>query len=505
MIFELREYQKQLKTDIRNLFQNGKRSVILCSPTGSGKTVTFADICRNAVDRGMKVLIAVDRKELLEQSVDKLKSYGLNPEIITGGKKWIDYKSKSYVATVQTLKKRHFPNIDLLVIDECHKQIFDPVVETYKQKNVFVIGATATPIRKGKNQRQFGAIYDEIVQSVEIADLISDGYLSPCRSFGSVVELENVRTQNGDYKSDDLFNIYNKPYLYDGLIKHWLNVAKTRKTIVFNINVKHSKLTNEVFRNAGINSAHVDGTTPKKERERILRDFKFGKIQVLNNVDILTTGFDEPSIGCVVVNRRTKSVPLWLQMVGRGSRIYPGKNDFVLLDMGGNIIENGFWERSRSFSLWHKVHGGGIAPEKQCPDPLVEWNDDGTFVEIEFKDLTLKQKEKHGCGRFVPAGAVQCECGYIFPKKKREMLETEMSELISNGDDIVVIPDHLKKPYNEMNFDELIQIQKIKGFKKHWILHQIKPTDDNLERVRVLLGYQKKWIYFAKKNIYKIK
>ena len=200
MIFELREYQKELKTDIRNLFLKNKRSVILCSPTGSGKTVTFADICRNAVDKGMKVLIAVDRKELLEQSVDKLKSYGLNPEIITGGKKWIDYKSKSYVATVQTLKKRIFRALIYWLLTNVTNKYLTTLLLNIKNKTCLLSCNRDTNSQR-KKTNQFGSIYDEIVQSVEIADLISDGYLSPCRSFGSVVELENVRTQNGDYKA----------------------------------------------------------------------------------------------------------------------------------------------------------------------------------------------------------------------------------------------------------------------------------------------------------------
>lgn len=504
MIFELREYQHQLKNNIRGFFSGGQRSVILCSPTGSGKTVTFADICRETVSRGMKVMIMVDRKELIEQAVDKLESYGLNPEIITGGVKYYDFNANCYVATVQTLKRRKYPRVDLLVVDEAHKQIFDDVVLEYRQRwNAFVIGATATPIRKGKAMKQLGSIYNQIVEAVSISQLIADGFLSPARTFGSIIDLDGVKTRGGDYALDDMFNLYDKPFLYDGLIKHWNQYARNRKTIVFNINVEHSIKTRNAFRMAGISCEHVDGNTPKKEREMILRNFKNGKFQVLCNVDILTTGYDEPSIGCVVVNRRTKSIPLWLQMCGRGSRIFPNKKDFIILDMGGNTVELGLWERDRSFSLWHKVRGQGIAPQKQCPDPKMEL-EDGQFVEIPRDQLNDKERKKHGCGIFVHASATYCECGFIFPRKEREMIETTMTEFGSSGDEVVAIPENLQKPIEEMSIAELVDFQELKGFKKGWIFHQLDP--DNLQQLRdfaKFMGYKPSWVHYARKNIFK--
>lgn len=503
MNFELRQYQTELKNEIRDNFSRDVRSVILCSPTGSGKTVTFADICRDTVKNGMKVMICVDRKELIEQAVAKLNEYGLRPAIITGGVKFYDFTANCFVSTVQTLKNRPFPFIDLLVIDEAHKQIFDDVVIKYREKNIFVIGATATPIRKGKGMKQLGNVYQTIVQNVTISQLISDRFLSPARTFGSIINLDGVGQQGGDYKSDQLFDVYDKPFLYDGLIKHWKSIASDRKTIVFNINVEHSKKTMEAFRVAGIDARHIDGTTPKSLREQTLRDFKLGRFQVLCNVDILTTGYDEPSIGCVVVNRRTKSIPLWLQMCGRGSRIFPNKTDFIILDMGGNTTELGHWERERDFSLWHTVRGDGVAPQKQCPQPLIIHSDDMSFREIPRDELDYKQRQKYGCGSFVHASATICDCGFIFPRKERELIDTEIAEIGSSGDTFFAMPEHLNKPYSEMTFDELTQIQQIKGFKKHWILHQMKPTDENLRIFADHMGYKPSWIHFAKKNIFK--
>lgn len=506
MKFDLRPYQHELKDAIRKLFSEDKRSVILCSPTGSGKTVTFADIAQQTVKNKMSVMILVDRKELIDQAVDKLTSYGLKCEIITGGVKYYNFNANCFVATVQTLKRRNFPKVDLLIVDEAHKQIFDDVVEVYREKwNSFVIGATATPIRKGKSMKQLGNIYHEIVQSVEIPDLISDGYLSPARTFGSVVDLDGVKQRAGDYATDQMFDVYDKPFLYSGLIKHWKKIASDRKTIVFNINVEHSIKTKNAFLAAGISADHVDGNTPKKERKNILRRFKNGQIQVLCNVDILTTGYDEPSIGCVVVNRRTKSVNLWLQMCGRGSRIFRNKKDFIILDMGGNTIELGHWERKRKFSLWHSVRGEGIAPQKQCPDPLIKELEDGSFEEVPRENMNNKELKKHGCGDFVHASAAYCEnCGFIFPRKEREYIETEIAEIATDSKgSIYKMPAHLEKPYSDMSFKELVEIQELKGFKKGWIFHQLDPENEQqLKEFANFMGYKKSWVHFAKQNIF---
>lgn len=498
---QLRPYQQKLEDDIISNFKAGKTSVILCSPTGSGKTVTFADICSKTVAKGNKVIICVDRKELLDQAKNKLIEYGLRPEIITGGTKWINYSASCYVATVQTLKRRKFPFANLVVIDEAHKQIFDDVVKEYKKRGSFVIGATATPIRKGKQATQFGSIYDEIVQSVDIADLVSDGYLSPARTFGAVVSMDGVKVERGDYSTAQMFDNYDKPFLYDGVVEHWKKHANDKKTIVFNINVEHSKKTRDIFIQNGISAEHVDGTTPKTERERILRNFKNGFYKVLCNVDILTTGYDEPSIECVIVNRRTKSVPLWLQMCGRGSRLYKNKTDFIILDMGGNTIELGHWETPREFSLWHTVKNStGEAPTKTCPGPKRTINPDGTFTEFTRDQLTDEEKKKFGCEKIVHASASVCECGYEFPKSTIKMIDSELVEI---GSDMKEIPEHLRKPYSQMTFAELKEVQELKGFKKHWILHNIEKTDENLIKFAEFMGYKKSWIHFAKKNIIK--
>lgn len=493
---QLRHYQQKAKNNCRAAFQRGCKAIILEAPTGSGKTVTFADIAKSAVELGNRVIVVVDRKELLDQATEKLKAYGLLPEIITGGKKSINYAALCYVATVQTLKKRQFPEAAIVIIDEAHKQIFDDVALKYKEQGSLVIGATATPMRKGKAMTQLSSIYDDLVSATSIKELIAEGFLVPARTFGKKINLEGVKQKKGDYDVNEMFDIYDKPFLYTGLTEKYLEHCANTKAICFNINVKHSILTRDAFRVAGVSAEHIDGKTTKSERERLLKEFKQGKYKVLCNVDILTTGFDEPSLETIIINRRTKSTSLFLQMCGRGSRPFKHfgfkKEFFNILDMGGNTAELGFWEKERTFSLTHKVgQGGGVSPVKSCPEAkIVEFN--GGFKQLTWLSLTLEDRKSYGCGAMVHASAPYCpECNYIFPKKKRAEVEAQFSEL-NNPEGL---PDHLRKSFEDMTFDELTQVQQIKGYQMNWILNQFENTEENLQNYANFRGYSSGWVY----------
>jgi len=199
---------------------------------------------------------------------------------------------------------------------------------------------------------------------------------------------------------------------------------------------------------------------------------------------------------------RTKSIPLWLQMCGRGSRPYEHfgikKEHFNVLDMGGNTAEHGFWERERKFSLTHKVKDGtGVSPVKNCPEPkIVEY--EGGFKQLDWIKLTLQDRKDYGCGAIVHASAPYCpECNYIFPKRKRDEVEASFSEL-NNPEGL---PVHLRKPFDQMTFDELSQVQQIKGHQKNWILHQFDNTEENLTNFATFMGYSSGWVYQRRKLI----
>lgn len=461
-VFDLRPYQTESKDAIRSRFMDGKKRVILCKPTGSGKTVTFANIARESVLNGYVVMILVDRKELLEQARDKLISYGLNPSIITAGRTG-RAGSKSYIATVQTLVRRKFPPVDLLIIDEAHKQIFDKVLEREEYKDALVIGATATPYRTGK-MNQLSKFYDDLVEKVTINDLIQQGYLTPAITYGAKVDTSGIKVKRGDFDVDELYSAFNKATLYAGVVEKYRKFADGTKAICFCINVEHSKRVADSFNAAGISAVHLDGKTQKAERERILAAFKKGMFKVLCNVEVLTTGYDEWTIETVIVNLATKSLPKWLQMTGRGSRITPAeyvgkagflqKEHFNIIDMGGNVHSLGFWEQEREFSLSHKTREEvQPAPVKECPEEKIDVN---------FKS---------GCGAILHASAPKCKfCGYEFPKEKKEPKEAEFIQLENYE---LLPPELVGKSWGSMNFDELEKVREIKGFKHGWLVRQI--------------------------------
>lgn len=482
---KLRPYQVQLKQAISSLFHKGILAVILCSPTGSGKTVTFADIASESVGRGSVVMIAVDRSELLDQARDKLIDYGLNPSVITSGRT-MRSGSNCYVATVQTLKKRVFPNIDLLIIDEAHKQTFDTVVKTYKAAGVYIIGATATPKRTGK-MTQLSDVYDEIVETVTVTELIQDGFLVPAITYSAKLDTSKVAVKGNEYDDKAAFDMFNKKKMYADLVAKYNALTPNTKAICFCQNVEHSIETMRAFSDAGISAAHVDGKTPKERRKDIFAAFKKGFIQVLCNADIATTGYDEWTIETVIINRITMSLPLYMQMGGRGSRITPEKfqgvagylqkTHFNLLDMGGNVYAHGFWEQERSWSLTHKrTEKLGIAPVKACPEDKFD------------------QRGFQGCGCIIPAPAPKCGyCDYIFPKPEVEnYLEGDFIQIENH----YLLPEDLVgRAWGDMSIEDLERVREAKGYKIGWIIAQIKASNQlTLADYAVLKNYNRGWV-----------
>jgi len=364
---KLRHYQSESLNLIRKAFTQGLKSLILCVPTGGGKTVIFTTLTSLSIAKGKKVMIICDRKELIGQAEYNLNRLGLYPTIIAPGYKQI--KNNCYLASVDTLTRRELPAVDLIIIDEAHKQTFDKIILKYRDSphNPFIIGATATPLRTGK-QRSLHEVYNKIIEPVTIDDLLKQSYLVPCITYAAKEDFSNVKITGNDYNNAALYEQFNKSRLYAGVIDKYKTHAEGKKTLVFNVNIEHSKKMVSEFLAAGYSAKHLDGATPKKERGQILEDFKNGKFLILSNCSVLTTGYDEPSIEAVIINRATKSLPLYLQMTGRGSRIHENKSNFIVLDMGSNVYEFGLWEEPRTWQIVkERRKTNGVAPVKLCP------------------------------------------------------------------------------------------------------------------------------------------
>lgn len=466
--FKLRDYQKQTIQELRKGFKQGNKRQVLCLPTGAGKTVVFSSMIADAIAKGTRTLVVTDRIELFDQTFKAIEKTGtIRPELIAAGARNIDQRHQLHVAMVETLSRRLSKleelKPDLIVIDEAHKGNFTKILKAFQDS--FVIGATATPVGK-----HFPKWYTNIVDPIDIADLVEQSYLSPCHAFQMQDDFSDLETRRGEFTERSMLLHYDKPKLYGGVVEQYQKRAEGKKTLVFNCNIEHAEKMNAEFKAAGITSEVITSKTSKQDRERILKAFSDGLIPVLNNCGILTTGYDEPSIECIIVNRATQSLPLWLQMCGRGSRIYEGKDRFTLLDFGGNHDRHGLWAEKRTWTLEEKKKKktSGVAPVKTC----------------------------EGCEAMIATSVRVCPyCGHVHKVSEKQLGQGEMIEVQTPADLIGL-------RISKLGVDELIKLQKSKKYKASFIWRVLKSrSESDLKEYASKMGYSKGWLWRQKKEM----
>ncbi|MDX1558996.1 MAG: DEAD/DEAH box helicase [Marinobacter sp.] len=343
---ELRSYQSEALSRLRQGIRQGAMTQLLMAPTGSGKTTIASAIKQGACAKGKKAFFIVDSLELVDQAAARFTQDGMWVGVIQADHIMTNYAAPVQVATIQTLRRRwnHMPDElrpDLLIIDEAHvlHQAHEDIIQWCRENGVPVIGLSATPFRKG-----LGKIFDQLVVTITTADLMGAGYLCRARCYApNIPDLNGVKTNStGDWDADAVAEVMGETGLMGDVVEQWLKLAEGRQTIVFAANVAHSRALCDRFRQIGINAAHIDGyDTDKAGRTETINAFRRGEIQVLCNVAVLTKGFDAPETACVVLARPTKSLMLHIQMIGRGLRTAEGKPDCIIIDHAGNCLRNG--------------------------------------------------------------------------------------------------------------------------------------------------------------------
>ena len=350
---QLRDYQQESVEKILNMSEREKK--IACLPTGSGKTILLSEICRRINSR---ILIVVQSSELRQQTLDKLKMVcGESVDVgsIQGNLK--EYNHKIIVATRQTLtsggkdvikekfkKMLEYGSFKYVIFDECHCATNQQktIIENLN-KDICVLGLTATPYNISLKN-----IYDGIIYKRELIDMMKEKYLVEplCYQVYTDTDISNVKVVGSDFVEKQLSNAVNTDYRNNLIVKSYMEKCKSdnrNKTIVFCTTVNHSKKLAECFNKNGIKAISIDGSLNKKDREKILKDFHDEKYQVVCNVNVLSIGFDEPSIDSIIFARPTKSKMLYIQQLGRGLRLYEDKKDCLIIDVvdvtkGFNIV-----------------------------------------------------------------------------------------------------------------------------------------------------------------------
>ncbi len=349
-------------------------------PTGGGKTVIFSEIVRQYLKNHEKhVIVMTHRIELCKQTARMLTEFGVTNKVVDSNANLDDQDQyQCFVAMVETLNNRlnddklDISNVGLVIIDEAHYNSFTKLFKFFEKS--FILGVTATPLSSNK-KLPMHKNYNELISGESIESLINKKFLAKAETFVYNVGLTSLEIgANGDYTVKSSEDLYTNNEMLTKLLAAYTSHAVGKKTLIFNNGINTSIQVFHTFKNAGIPIAHLDNTYSKKDREKILKWFKETPHAVLTSVSILTTGFDEPTIDTIILNRATKSLTLYYQMIGRGSRILKNKEKFNIIDLGNNYHRFGPWGANLD---WNKIF--------KSPDYYMDNLMSDEDIESEFK------------------------------------------------------------------------------------------------------------------------
>jgi len=410
------QYQSQIINDaIRATLQHD--TILVQAATGAGKTVMFSFIAHRFIAKATTdVIIYVDSEDLVNQTRTTIfNCFGISAQPILAGMRHVP-KNRIYIAMINSVGKRMPSNIGLGIVDECH-------IATLHKAHSFtsdikIIGFTATPISADK-KLPLKDIYKTIVVGPQISTLIAEGKLCQNLTIApkDVVDRNELAVKGGDFDTTKMGGEFSKAKHVKNTLKYYDKFIKGKKTLIFNCNVAHSIEVCKHFVAAGYNCKHVDAENVSKfEYKQILLWLKNTPDAILCSVGKMTKGFDEPSIEAIIVNRSIMSLSLWLQITGRGGRIFKNKEIFFILDMGGNAVNLGDWSDDRDWeSIFYNPpqprKNAGVAPCKSCPQ----------------------------CDAIIAAQARECKwCSYQYPAKEVAEEEdiSEEYRVLTKGIDI---------------------------------------------------------------------
>jgi len=348
----LYDYQEEdLNTIFEHLKETSNGNLLYQLPTGGGKTVVFSEIARRYIEQtGKKVVVLTHRIELSAQTSKMLKGFGVKNKIINSEVKELTDQDDfmCFVAMVETLNNRlqeekvEINNIGLVIIDEAHYNSFRKLFKFFKASTI--LGVTATPL-SSNIKLPMKDNYQKLIVGESIEALIKKRFLAKANVYNYDVSLQSLKLGiSGDYTVKSSDELYGNHSMLGKLLAAYREIAEGTKTLIFNNGINTSRYVYETFKKAGYNVRHLDNKNNASERKEILKWFSETPDAILTSVSILTTGFDEPTVETIMLNRATRSLTLYFQMIGRGSRVLPNKDEFTVVDLGNNVARFGMWD-----------------------------------------------------------------------------------------------------------------------------------------------------------------
>ena len=438
---ELRPYQNDVVEQTRLAWRQGYKAPCIVLPCGGGKSCIVAEMARRTTWNGKRVMFLVHRKELVDQIFKTFVCWGVLMDLCDIG------MVQTFTRRLHKLKKPA-----LIITDENHHSLAQSYKRIYEHfSDVPRIGVTATPVRL--NGDGLGDVNDKLIIGVSAKWLIENKCLAPYEYYApDIADLTEIHTKMGEYVAADIEKVMIKNTVFGSAIKYYRQLANGKKAVCYCASVKHSEATARAFNDAGITACHIDGKTPKAERDRIINDFRKGNITILCNVDLISEGFDVPDCECAILLRPTHSLTLYIQQAMRCMRYRPGKKA-IIIDHVGNYARHGLPDDDREWTLEKKPKTERKKAEnsddkvKQCPECFF------TFAAP-------------------PPGeqAVCPHCGYVFAKNERKLETEEKIDLIK----IEGFKLDFTTPSDCKSYPELLEYAKKHGYKAGWAYYQAK-------------------------------
>jgi len=491
----LRPYQIAALHRVREAVRSGHRRIAMISPTGSGKTVMFSSVIRDAYARGNPCLVMAHRGELIDQTVEKLAAFDVPCGVIMGSDHRTDSTWPVQVATTQTLHRRmaRRPPARVIVYDEAHHALAKSnkeILDAYP--DAIVLGVTATPWRQGR--LKLDTLFTASVLVATPAELMQQGYLCGYEAFAyAAPDTSHVRTVAGEFHQGELDAVCRDSAIIGNIVTEYATHARGRKAIVFPASVAHSRELVAAFRAVGINAAHLDANTPRSERREIIEKYRAGWIAALSSVAVLSEGFDVPDAEVCILARPTKSLGLHMQCIGRVLRPAQGKVRALIHDHGENLIRNGLPDEERDWSLG-ATSQLSIAKCRctKCGYVCPSWTADGKCSKCGEQMVSMRCS---ACGKLKPRAAKflgdadPCRC--VAPADRsgpdqiedsvRIALEEIRARRIAAGfaaekltlEDIRRIKDASSED-KAAEFKRLLAVTESKGYQRGWASHQYR-------------------------------